>query len=64
LWLAAGTGRERFMKTVRALHEALERIGIKRVVVEAPGTPQEWQSWQLALYEFALRLFPRGRRVH
>jgi enterochelin esterase-like enzyme len=57
LWLGAGTGEERFHKSARALHEALDRAGIKSVFVESPGTAHEWQTWRRALHDFAPRLF-------
>jgi len=57
LWLGAGSGEERFVKSARALHEALERDGIKSVFVESQGTAHEWQTWRRALYDFAPRLF-------
>jgi enterochelin esterase family protein len=57
LWLGAGTGEQGFVKSARALHEALGRAGIKSVFVESPGTAHEWQTWRRALYDFAPRLF-------
>jgi enterochelin esterase-like enzyme len=57
LWLGAGSGEQAFVKSARALHEALDRIGIKSVFVESPGTAHEWQTWRRALYDFAPRLF-------
>jgi enterochelin esterase-like enzyme len=57
LWFGAGSGEEMFVKSARALHESLERVGIKSVFVEAPGTAHEWQTWRRALYDFAPRLF-------
>jgi enterochelin esterase-like enzyme len=57
LWFGAGSGEETFVKSARALHEALERVGIKSVFVESPDTAYEWQTWRRALYDFAPRLF-------
>jgi enterochelin esterase-like enzyme len=57
LWLGAGTAEGRFHDSIRGLHEALEKAGIKNVFVESPGTAHEWQTWRRALYDFAPRLF-------
>jgi enterochelin esterase-like enzyme len=57
LWLGAGSGEQAFVKSARALHEALDRMGIPSVFVESPGTAHEWQTWRRALYDFAPRLF-------
>jgi enterochelin esterase family protein len=57
LWLGAGTAEERFLGTVRKMHESLEGAGIRHVVVESPGTAHEWQTWRRALDDFAPRLF-------
>ncbi len=56
-WIGAGTGEERILKSVRSMHDALERAGIKHVYVESPGTAHEWQTWRRALHDFAPRLF-------
>jgi enterochelin esterase-like enzyme len=57
LWLGAGTAEGRFHDSIKALHEALERAGIKNVFVASPGTAHEWQTWRRALHDFAPRLF-------
>jgi enterochelin esterase family protein len=57
LWLGAGTAEERFLGTVRKMHESLEGAGIRHVVFESPGTAHEWQTWRRSLHDFAPRLF-------
>jgi enterochelin esterase-like enzyme len=57
LWLGAGTGEERFAALIKAMHDSLERAGIKHVTIELPGTAHEWQTWRKSLYDFAPRLF-------
>jgi enterochelin esterase family protein len=57
LWLGAGTGEERFATLIRAMHESLEKAGIKHAVFESPGTAHEWQTWRRSLHDFAPRLF-------
>jgi enterochelin esterase-like enzyme len=43
----------------KALVESLQSAGIKNVVFrDAPGLAHEWQTWRLALNDFAPRLFP------
>jgi enterochelin esterase-like enzyme len=57
LWLGAGTAETRFLDRAKAMHEALDRAGIKNVFVESAGTSHEWQTWRRALHDFAPRLF-------
>jgi enterochelin esterase family protein len=42
---------------VKGTHEALDKMHIKNVFVEFPGTAHERQTWRKALYDFAPRLF-------
>jgi enterochelin esterase family protein len=57
LWLGAGTAEERPHAATAALHETLDRAGIKNVFYSSPGTDHEWQTWRRSLYDFAPRLF-------
>jgi enterochelin esterase-like enzyme len=57
LWLGAGTAEVPFHDSIRALHEALKKAGVKSVFVASRGTAHEWQTWRRALYDFAPRLF-------
>jgi enterochelin esterase-like enzyme len=57
LWLGAGTAEERFAAGLRAMHERLERVGVRHVAFESPGTSHEWQTWRRSLADFAPRLF-------
>jgi enterochelin esterase-like enzyme len=57
LWIGAGTGEGAFHKSARAMHDALERAGVKSVFVEQKGTAHEWQTWRKAFHDFAPRLF-------
>jgi enterochelin esterase family protein len=42
----------------KALYESLKSAGMKNVVFrDAPGLGHEWQTWRLALHDFAPRLF-------
>lgn len=41
----------------RAIHEALDKAGIKNVYYEAPGTAHEFQTWRKSLYGYAQLLF-------
>jgi enterochelin esterase-like enzyme len=49
-------------RSAKALYESLQSAGIKNVVFrDAPGLAHEWQTWRLALHDFAPRLFqPAG----
>jgi enterochelin esterase-like enzyme len=57
LWLGAGTAEERFHASTMAMHEALNRAGIRNVFYSSPGTDHEWQTWRRSLHDFAPRLF-------
>ena len=57
LWLGAGTAETRIHTNTVAMHEALERAGIKNVFYSSPGTDHEWQTWRRSLHDFAPRLF-------
>ena len=41
----------------RAIHEQLDKAGIKNVYYEAPGTAHEFQTWRKSLHGFAQLLF-------
>lgn len=57
LWFGAGTAEERIYTSTTAMHEALDRAGIKNVFYSSPGTDHEWQTWRRSLHDFAPRLF-------
>jgi enterochelin esterase-like enzyme len=57
LWIGAGTAEERFHTNAIAMHEALDRAGIRNVFYSSPGTDHEWQTWRRSLHDFAPRLF-------
>lgn len=57
LWLGAGTAEERFHTNTVAMHQALDRAGIRNVFYSSPGTDHEWQTWRRSLHDFAPRLF-------
>ena len=60
LYLHSGTvGLDaRIHPSAKALYETLQQAGSKNVVFrDAKGLGHEWQTWRLALYDFAPRLF-------
>jgi enterochelin esterase-like enzyme len=57
LWLGAGTAEGRFHDTAVAVHQALDKVGVKNVFYSSLGTDHEWQTWRRSLYDFAPRLF-------
>jgi enterochelin esterase-like enzyme len=57
VWLGAGTAEVGIHQGTKAMHEALDRAGVKNVFVESPNLAHEWQTWRKALYDFAPRLF-------
>jgi enterochelin esterase-like enzyme len=52
-----GYGGKEKTETARANHAALERLGVRSVYYESPGTAHEWQTWRRSLYQFAPLLF-------
>lgn len=57
LWLGAGTAETRIYTNTVAIHESLDRAGIKNTFYSSPGTDHEWQTWRRSLHDFAPRLF-------
>jgi enterochelin esterase-like enzyme len=57
LWLGAGTAETRIYTNTVAMHQALDRAGIKNVFYSSPGTDHEWQTWRRSLHDFVPRLF-------
>jgi enterochelin esterase family protein len=56
-WWGAGTAEEGIYNATKANLDALDKVGIKSVFVEFPGTSHEWQTWRKSLNDFAARLF-------
>jgi enterochelin esterase family protein len=57
LWLGAGTSETQIYQNTLAMHDALDKAGIKNVFFSAPGTDHEWQTWRRGLLDLAPRLF-------
>jgi enterochelin esterase-like enzyme len=57
LWLGAGTAETQIHRNTLAMHEALDKAGIKNVFFSSPGTDHEWQTWRRSLHDLAPRLF-------
>jgi enterochelin esterase-like enzyme len=56
-WLGAGTAETQIYQGTVAMHEALDKAGIKNVFYSSPGTDHEWQTWRRSLNDFVPRLF-------
>jgi enterochelin esterase-like enzyme len=57
LWLGAGTAEADVHARTLAMHEALDRAGVKNIFYSSPGTDHEWQTWRRSLHDLAPRLF-------
>jgi len=58
LYLSIGTAEpERMYQSVNNFHNELEKIGIKHIYYESPGTSHEWLTWKRSLKQFASLLF-------
>lgn len=56
-WLGAGTAETQIYQAASALHETLDKAGIKNTFFTSPGTDHEWQTWRRSLNDLAPRLF-------
>jgi enterochelin esterase-like enzyme len=56
LWVGAGTA-ELYYQYLKPFHETLEKLGVRHVFYESPGTSHEWLTWRRHLNDFAPRLF-------
>jgi enterochelin esterase-like enzyme len=64
VWLGIGTAEgQRMYESVRNYHQALEKLGIKHLYYESPGTSHEWLTWRRCLHEFAPLLFVDAPQV-
>jgi enterochelin esterase-like enzyme len=50
-------GSKEAPSTGRAIHEELEKAGVKHTYLETPGTGHEFQTWRKSLHDFAQLLF-------
>lgn len=58
VYLSIGTTEpERMYASVNNFHSTLEKLGIKHVYYESPGTSHEWQTWRRSLHQFASLIF-------
>ena len=57
LWIGAGTAETAMHDGAKAMHEALDKAGIKNIFYESQGTAHEFQTWRRDLADFAPRLF-------
>lgn len=56
LWFGAGMAEPGMYKAAKAVHDALDNMGIRNVFYECPFA-HEWQTWRYDLREFAPGLF-------
>jgi len=58
VYISIGTKEpERMYQTVNNFHKELEKIGVKHVYYESPGTSHEWLTWRRSLNQFVSLLF-------
>src|SRR5437762_13924401 len=51
------TSVELYYQYLKPFHETLDKLGIRHIYYESPGTSHEWLTWRRHLNEFAPRLF-------
>jgi len=56
LWVGSGTA-ELSYQYLKPFHKTLEKLGVRHVFYESPGTSHEWLTWRRHLNDFAPRLF-------
>jgi hypothetical protein len=54
--VGAGTA-ELYYQYLKPFHETLEKLGVRHVFYESPGTSHERLTWRRHLNDFAPRLF-------
>ncbi len=57
LFIAAGTAEQSRLDAARHARAELDKVGVRYVAYDSPGTDHEWLTWRRSLYEFAQRLF-------
>ncbi len=58
MYMSTGTEESKMMyQTVNNFHKELDRIGVKHIYYESPGTAHEWLTWRRSLHEFLPLLF-------
>ena len=58
VYVSIGTDEpERMYQSVNNFHKELEKIGVKHIYYESPGTAHEWLTWKRSLKQFASLLF-------
>lgn len=58
VYLSIGTDEpERMYQSVNSFHKELEKLGVKHIYYESPGTAHEWLTWRRSLKQFASLIF-------
>lgn len=57
MFIAAGTAEQSRLDAAKHAESELDKVGIKYVAYESPGTAHEWLTWRRDLHEFAPLLF-------
>lgn len=58
VYMSIGTVEPEMMyQTVNNFHKELEKIGVKHLYYESPGTSHEWLTWRRSLNQFANLIF-------
>jgi enterochelin esterase family protein len=57
MFIAAGTAEQSRLDAARHARSELDKVGVKYVAYDSPGTDHEWLTWRRSLSEFAQRLF-------
>lgn len=57
-YLSIGTVEpERMYQTVNSFHKELDKIGVKHVYYESPGSSHDWLTWRRSINQFATMIF-------
>lgn len=59
MFIAAGTAEQSRLDAAKHAQAELDKVGIKYVAYESPGTAHEWLTWRRDLKEFAQLLFKK-----
>ncbi len=57
MFISAGTAEQSRLDAARHARRELDKVGVKYVAYDSPGTDHEWLTWRRALHQFAQLLF-------
>ena len=63
MFIAAGTVEQSRLDAARHARAELDKVGVRYVGYDSPGTDHEWLTWRRSLHEFAAKAVSAGNGV-